>query len=152
MMGVINRTFRYAPFKLKRHLYTTCVRPVLYYWPVEAYTIEYASTVFDSSYKTHLEPLNKVQRVASRIICGDFTSSSSSSRVACETQLEPFECRRKIARPKYFWKVMRERTALARFGLLQPMTDRRTLRKGNSRMFSVPECKKDVLKETFLEQ
>ncbi|CAF4392875.1 unnamed protein product, partial [Didymodactylos carnosus] len=67
-LGVINRVFGEASQSIRLVLYLTCVLP----------ETDYCSALYDSKFTTHLEPLEAVKRLASRIITRNFNYETDS--------------------------------------------------------------------------
>ena len=90
-VAFLRRNLSSCPRQIRATCYKSLVRPQL----------EYASTVWDHTNKTHINTVEAVQRRAARFITGDYRQESSVTAMLHNLQLESLQERRLRA-----WAVM----------------------------------------------
>ena len=90
------RNLSSCPRQIRTTCYKSLVRPQL----------EYASTVWDHTNKTHINTVEAVQRRAARFITGDYRQESSVTAMLRNLQLESLQERRLRARAVMMFRVV----------------------------------------------
>ena len=96
VLGLIRRNLWACNEQVKSAAYTTLVRPFL----------EYATTAWDSSNRTNISRLNKVQRQAARFCKREYSREEGAvTRILNELEREPLEDRIEIKKVTMFYKI-----------------------------------------------
>lgn len=98
----LRRKLGSCDYKVKLAAYKTLVRPVL----------EYASLAWNPYLKKDIDKVERIQRLSARFIFSDFRRLSSVSEMLNKCGLEPLECRRRIARLAFFYKLCNNESGL----------------------------------------
>ena len=94
--GKIIRNLKGCPTSIQVHAYKTIVRPIL----------EYASIIWDPSYKTHVETLEKCQKRAMRHMTSTtYSHHIRTSELSKQLRLQNLETRRQINKLTTFHKI-----------------------------------------------
>ena len=94
----MKRNLKHCPQDSRRTAYLSLVRS----------TLEYSSIVWDTYLQKDTDKLERVQRLADRLITGNYTSRDQGcvSPVLAELNLPPLQDRRKANRLSFFFKMV----------------------------------------------
>lgn len=98
----LRRKLGSCDWTVKLAAYRTLVRPVM----------EYASFVWDPYLKKDIDKVERIQRLRAQFIFSDFMHLSSVSEMLNKCGLEPLECRRRIARLIFLYKLYNNESGL----------------------------------------
>ena len=112
LLGVLRRA---APFLVRELL-------LLAYNSLIRCHLEYCSSVFAAASKTQLQKLDRVQRIAARLVCG-VQSDSHSAPLLAELKLKPLEERRDIHITKIINDILRNDCHPAARGMFELTED-----------------------------
>lgn len=92
----LSRNLSGCPRSIKATSYKTLVRP----------QVEYASTVWDHTNKTHINKIEAVQRRAARYIMGDYSRESSVTSMLNHLHLDTLQSRRITSRATMMYRIV----------------------------------------------
>ena len=93
-LGLIRRTLKPCCREVKERAYMTLVRP----------TIEYASSTWNPHTNTDVNRLEQVQKNATRFVCNDYNSATSTSALVSSLGWDTLEHRRLFNQSVLFYK------------------------------------------------
>ena len=131
----LRRNLSSCPRQIRATCYKSLVRPQL----------EYASTVWDHTNKTHINTIEAVQRRAARFITGDYRQESSVTAMFRNLQLESLQERRLRARAAMMFRVVSNLIDLSS-GPLHPSG---TATRGHTQRYIQPFCHIKSYQDSF---
>ena len=131
------RNISRCPSEIKAQCYTSLVRPV----------IEYAAAAWDPYTAKNIQPLEAVQRRASRFVTGDYKTTSSTSQVIANLGWSSFQQRRTEARLEMMYRITH---ALVDIPVAQYLHQATVMHiRGHSQRYMLPFCRTDVYRHSF---
>ena len=94
-LGLLRRHLKHCTPKVKEIAYKSLLRPQL----------EYCSSVWDPYEKGDVATLEKVQRMAARLVKGDYKRESSVTQMICDLGWQSLEARRALSRLSLMYKI-----------------------------------------------
>ena len=134
-VAFLRRNLSSCPRQIRATCYKSLVRPQL----------EYASTVWDHTIKTHINTVEAVQRRAARFITGDYRQESSVTAMLHNLQLESLQERRLRARAVMMFRVVSNLIDLSS-GSLHPSG---TATRGHTQRYIQPFCHVKSYQDSF---
>ena len=131
----LRRNLSSCPRNIRATCYKSLVRP----------QIEYASTVWDHSNKTHIKAVEAVQRRAARFITGNYRQESSVTSMLQDLQLESLQERRFKARATLMYRVVYNVMDLSP----EPLLPTSVTTRGHSQRFLQPFCYIKSFQDSF---
>ena len=95
-LGFLRRNLRKCPSKIKEQAYRTFVHP----------TLEYASSVWDSSIKDQVTQIEKVQRRAARFTKADYHPKHSVTKILNDLQWQTLQERRAHSKVIMLYRIV----------------------------------------------
>ena len=138
--GFIRRNLESCPKETKSLAYKTLVRPI----------IEYSSSVWDPYTKEHIQEIGKVQRRAARMVCNDYSQSTSDSvsKLMEELGWDLLSTRRKTMRVCLMHKALGGHLALPVSDYLRPAA--RATRHSTGNSFTQYSTRTNCFKYSFI--
>ena len=131
----LKRNIASCPKNIRELSYKSLVRP----------QVEYASTVWDNSNKTHQAAVEGVQRRAARFIMGNYRRESSVTSMLKQLQLESLQARRQKARVTMMFRVVNNLIDISS----APLQPTGATTRGHTQRFLQPFCHIKSYQDSF---
>ena len=137
-LGFLRRNLRKCPSKIKEQAYRTYVRP----------TLEYASSVWDSSIKDQVTQIEKVQRRAARFTKADYHPKHSVTKMLNDLQWQTLQERRAHSKVIMLYRIVHYLVAIPASPpyLLLPSSD---TTRGHQFQFRQQHCRIQAYQHSF---
>ena len=137
-LGFLRRNLRKCPSKIKEQAYRTYVRP----------TLEYASSVWDSSIKDQVTQIEKVQRRAARFTKADYHPKHSVTKMLNDLQWQTLQERQAHSKVIMLYRIVHHLVAIPASPpyLLLPSSD---TTRGHQFQFRQQHCRIQAYQHSF---